>query len=309
MAVAEPAQESPSRPPSLALPPPLLPLRAGLWVSSRALRSLGSARYVLADALGLAVALASPAGRRRCADNHRRLAPDIDAGEARRRARRSYREFMRTSFDFVWEYAMSPQTLTPRHFTVDGLEHVNAARDEHGGGIFALAHYGSWDVAAALALACDIPLVTVMRAIGTDLVTRIALWARRQQDMEVLITGNAARGLVQAVRRGRFAAILCDLPERGATVEVSFCGGAMRFSTAPAWLARTTGVPIMPVDCFRERGRYHMVVHGSLHAGKGDSDAEVMQRVAAVLEEAIRRDPGQWYPFGRVFVDSPAQAS
>jgi lauroyl/myristoyl acyltransferase len=306
MAVAEQVPDRGARAPAVAAPWP--PLRLGLWGASRALRLLGRTRYAIADLLGIGVWLASPAGRRRCAENHRRLDPAIDGRVARRRARRSYREFMRTSFDFVWEYAMSPQTLTAKHFSVDGLENAWAARDRDGGGIFALAHYGSWDVAAALALACDVPLVTVMRAIGTDLVTRIALWARRHQDMEVLITGNAARGLIDAVRRGRFAAILCDLPERGATVTVDFCGGPTRFSTAPAWLARTTGVPVMPVECYRVGGRYRMTVHGPIHAGRERSDAEVMQDVARELEAAVRRDPGQWYPFGRVFLDDPDSA-
>jgi len=101
---------APSREPSLQ--PPTLPLRAGLWVASRALRSMGRVRYVLADSLGTAVYVASPQGRRRCAANHMRADPSLDAAQAKRRALRSYREFMRTSFDFVWEYAMSPERLT-----------------------------------------------------------------------------------------------------------------------------------------------------------------------------------------------------
>ncbi|HKR99346.1 MAG TPA: lysophospholipid acyltransferase family protein, partial [Candidatus Dormibacteraeota bacterium] len=259
--------------------PPPAALRAGLWVASRSLRAMGRGRYALADGLGTAVYAAARQGRRRCALNHQRLDPSLSASDARRRALRSYREFMRTSFDFTWEYAMSPQTLTDRHFHTTGVDKAFAARDRHGGGIFALAHFGSWDVAAALALAREIPLVAVMRAIGTDLVTRIALWARRHQDMEVLITGNAARGLIDALRRGRFAAIICDLPERGATVDVDFCGGRTHFSVAPAWLSRKTGAPIMPVDCFREHdGRYHMVIHDPLLAVPGESDADVMQR-------------------------------
>jgi lauroyl/myristoyl acyltransferase len=296
------ARAGPSREPSLQ--PPMLPLRAGLWAASRALRSMGRFRYVLADSMGTAVYAASTQGRRRCAANHLRADPSIDAAEARRRALRSYREFMRTSFDFVWEYAMSPARLTPEHFVAEGLDNAWSSRDQHGGGIFALAHFGSWDVAAALALACNIPVVAVMRPIGTDLVTRIALWARRRQGMEVLITGNAARGLIDAVRSGRFAAILCDMPERGATVTVQFCGGPVKFSSAPAWLSRTTRAPIMPVDCFRDGSRYRMVVHEPILAHGGESDAEVTQRVAAVLEQAIRRTPQQWYPFGDVYVDA-----
>jgi len=284
------------------LRPPAMPLRAGLWLASHALRVLGKVRYGFADALGIAVYACSPAGRRRCAANHQRLNPGVDDRGARRRARRSYREFMRTSFDFAWEYAMPPRAMR-KHFRAYGLEHVWAAQETNGGGIFALAHYGAWDVAAACALACDIPLVTVMRAIGTDLITRIALWARRKQDMEVLITGSAARGLVNAVRRGRFAALLCDIPERGATVDVDFCGGKVRFSTASAWLARTTGVPIMCVDCWREDGLYHMVIHEQIHVGPDERDVDVMQRVASTLERAVRHEPGQWYPFSEMYVD------
>ena len=99
---------------------------------------------------------------------------------------------MRTSFDFVWEYAVPPKRMW-RHFTSDGVDHVWDALDSHGGGVFALAHYGSWDVAAACALDLGIPLTAVMTRVGdSDLATRIAAWARRHQNLEVLMTGGEA---------------------------------------------------------------------------------------------------------------------
>ena len=100
-----------------------------------------------------------------------------------------------------------------------------------------------------------------MAPVGPDLVTRIAAWARRKTDLEVLVSSDAARGLIRAVRRGRFAAILSDIPDRGETVLVDFCGGKVEFSTAAAWLARVGKVPVMPVDCWRHKGKYRLVVH------------------------------------------------
>ena len=285
------------------LPPPNIPLRAGLWFASRALRTLGRARYAFADALGLAVYARWRDAARRCAANHRRLDPGLSAAQARRRARGSFREFMRTSFDFVWEYAVPPERM-PRYFVAEGVDNVWETLDSQGGGVFALAHYGSWDVAAACALALGIPLTAVMTRVGdSDLATRIAAWARRHQNLELLMTGGAARGLVHAVRRRRFDAILCDIPDRGNRVLVDFCGGKVNFSTAPAWIARTTGVPIMCVDCWREHGRYRMVVHPPIRVALDDTDEEVMQKVAHGLEAQIRSVPTQWYPFGRVFQD------
>ena len=144
-------------------------------------------------------------------------------------------------------------------------------------------------------------VTAVMAPVGPDLVTRIAAWARRKTDLEVLVSSDAARGLIRAVRRGRFAAILSDIPDRGETVLVDFCGGKVEFSTAAAWLARVAKVPVMPVDCWRHKGKYRLVVHAPVVDGAGESDAEATQRIATVLEAAIRSNPEWWYPFGEIY--------
>ncbi len=273
-----------------------------MWTASFALRALGSGRYALADVIGAAIYAGSPIGRKRCAANHRRLDPALDPRDARRRALASYRNYARTSVDFVWQYGL-PAHAMHKHFRVYGLENARAALDEHGGGVFALAHFGSWDVAAGCGLALGLRVTAVMAPVGNDMTTRIAAWARRRQDLEVLVSSNAARGLIRAVRRRRFAAILSDIPERGETVVVDFCGGQVAFSTAAAWLARVAKVPVMPVDCMRVGGRYRLVMHPPLTIAPGETDAEVTQRIATGLEAAIRRRPEWWYPFGKVYED------
>jgi lauroyl/myristoyl acyltransferase len=290
-----------SRADALLAPPPRS-LRTGLWIASLGLRALGPGRYVLADLIGTGIYATSPVERTRCISNHRRLDPTLDARIARRRALGSFRNYARTSIDFIWQYGV-PAHAMHRHFRAYGLEHAYRALDEHGGGIFALAHFGSWDVAAGCGLASGLRVSTVMAPVGPDLVTRIAAWARRRQDLEVLVSSNAARGLLRAVRRGRFAAILSDIPERGETVLVDFCGGKVAFSSAPAWLSRVGHVPILPVDCRRVGRLYRLVVHPPVPVEPGDADAVVMQRVAVGLEAAIRQAPEWWYPFGEIYRD------
>jgi KDO2-lipid IV(A) lauroyltransferase len=271
-----------------------------MWTASLGLRLLGSGRYALGDLIGTCLYAGSPTSRRRCAATHRRLDPSLDARAARRRALASFRNYARTSVDFVWQYGVPPHAMH-RHFRAYGLENAHRAIEEHGGGVFALAHFGSWDVAASCGFASGLPDTAVMAPVGNDLVTRIAAWARRRQDLEVLVSSNAARGLIKAVRRGRFAAILSDIPERGDTVVVDFCGGRVAFSTAAAWLGRVAKVPVMPVECFRYKGLYRLVVHPPVAIELGDTDAEVTQRVATGLEAAIRRNPEWWYPFGEIY--------
>jgi Kdo2-lipid IVA lauroyltransferase/acyltransferase len=271
-----------------------------MWTASMGLRALGSARYALGDVIGTCMYAGSSKGRRRCAANHRRLDPTLDARGARRRALASFRNYARTSVDFVWQYAMPPAAMH-RHFRAYGLENAHRALEEHGGGVFALAHFGSWDVAASCGFASGLRVTAVMAPVGPDLVTRIAAWARRRQDLEVLVSLNAARGLIRAVRRGRFAAILSDIPDRGETVTVDFCGGEVAFSTAAAWLARVAKVPVMPVECWRHHGLYRLVVHPPIAVEPEEGDTAVTQRIATGLEAAIRRNPEWWYPFGEIY--------
>jgi lauroyl/myristoyl acyltransferase len=263
---------------------------------------IGSGRYALADLIGTCIYWCSPAGRRRCAANHQRLDPTLERSAAKRRALASFRNYARTSVDFVWQYGL-PAHQMHRHFRAYGLEHAWRALEESGGGVFALAHFGSWDVAAGCGLASGLRVTTVMAPVGPDLVTRIAAWARRRQDLEVLVSSNAARGLIRAVRRGRFAAILSDIPDRGETVLVDFCGGKVAFSTAAAWVGRVAHVPVIPVECWRTGGLYRLVMHRPVPVDPEDTDLEVMQRVATGLEAAIRRAPDWWYPFGEIYQD------
>lgn len=271
-----------------------------MWTASLGLRILGSGRYTIGDVIGTCVYASSPGRRQRCVRNHQRLDPALDARAARRRALASFRNYARTSVDFVWLYGV-PAHAMHRHFRAYGLEHAQAALDEHGGGVFALAHFGSWDLAASCGFASGLRVTAVMAPVGPDLVTRIAAWARRRQDLEVLVSSSAARGLMRAVRRGRFAAILSDIPDRGETAVVDFCGGRVAFSTAAAWLARVAKVPVLPVDCWRDRGVYRLVVHPAIVTEPGASDIDVTQLIATGLEGAIRRAPEWWYPFGEIY--------
>jgi lauroyl/myristoyl acyltransferase len=60
-------------------------------------------------------------------------------------------------------------------------------------------------------------------------------------------------------------------------------------------------VPVLPVECWRHKGKYRLVVHAPVMFEPGDSDAEITQRIATGLEAAIRRNPEWWYPFGEIY--------
>jgi KDO2-lipid IV(A) lauroyltransferase len=271
--------------------------------TARGLRHLGKGRYVMADLAGaITYSLQPPRKRRLCAHLHSRAAGGLPPREARRRARASYRSYSRMIVDTIWIHAISLDEMF-EHGRIDGVENLHNTRDAGGGGILVLAHFGSWDIAASMSLAAGHAVTTVMAPVGPPSITAVLAWSRRVKDMELFAPAAAARGLIRALRRGRLVALLVDIPEGGPTTTVRFCNGPMSFSTGPAFLARVTGAPLIPISCWRTDRGYLVHVREPFRPAEDDDEQAVMQRVAAALEGDIRRVPEQWYPFNQVYVD------
>ena len=279
-------------------PNPPAPLRAGLQLATAVTRSLGRGRYLLADALGIGSYTVLGTRRRAAIDNHRRLEPGIDAAEARRRARASFRGFARTGVDFLWACGLDDDEVRRNTGVVGGYDTTHAALDAGGGGVLALTHFGNWDMAANIAFSVvGLPLTTVMATTGPRAITDLVVWARRRNHLEVYPVENAARGLLGALRRNRMVAILSDVPAGGPTVVVDYCGSPVMFSAVPAWLALRTGAPLFPTACWRAGDGYDIHAMGPLEVLPGDDERSLMQRLASTVETVVRRFPEQWYPF------------
>lgn len=267
------------------------------------LRRMGRGRYVIADLAGtLTYALQPPAKRRLCAHLHSRSAGGLPPREARRRARASYRSYSRMIVDTVWIHAIGLDEMF-QHGHVEGVENLDNARDTGQGGILVLAHFGSWDIAASLALSAGHAVSTVMAPVGPPAITELLAWSRKAKQMELFAPMAAARGLLRSLRRGRLIALLIDIPEGGPTTTVQFCNGPVKFSTGPALLARLTGAPILPAECWRTRQGYTVRIHGPYHPAKGEDEHAVTQKVATSLERMVRAMPEQWYPFNQIYED------
>jgi lauroyl/myristoyl acyltransferase len=285
-------------------PHPPAPLKVGLQVASALVRALGPARYRFADGLGMAGYALSTTRRRNAARNHRRLDPVIGVREARRRARASFRQFARSGIDFVWACGLSPEAARRHSRWLPEPERPAVLGLPPNIGVFALTHFGNWDMAANIAYSGGLLLTTVMATTGPRAITDLVVWARRANEMQVYEASHAAMGLVRAHRQGRFVAILSDLPEGGPTVTVDYCGGPVPFSSVPAWLALRTGVPLYPVACWRdEHGEYQLLVMEAIAVTTEDDERSIMQRVAAAIEPAVRAHPEQWYPFREFYAD------
>lgn len=271
--------------------------------AAKALRAMGRGRYVIADAAGtVTYALQPPRKRRLCAELHSRAAGGLAAAEARRRARASYRSYARMIVDTLWIHAIGLDEMF-EHGSIENVEVLHDAREGGKGGVLVIAHFGSWDIAASLALAAGFPVSTVMAPVGPPWITELLAWSRKVKNMELFTPMAAARGLLRALRGGRMIALLIDIPEGGPTTTVQFCNGPVDFSTGPAFFARRTGAPIIPAECWRTEHGYLLRFRDPIFPNDDDDETAVTQQVATILEERIRLIPEQWYPFNEIYKD------
>jgi lauroyl/myristoyl acyltransferase len=290
--------------PEAATPP--ASLRIGLRVATGTIRAMGRMRYPLAQGIGLAAYATNSERRRRTAANHRRRDPSLTPAQARRLARRSFREYACATMDFVWANGLSAEEVS-YNTRLLGAERLYASRRAGRGAVLVLTHYGNWDMAALIAQCHDIELTTVMAPIGNAAITELVIWARQRNRLEVFTPERAARGLLRALARGRIIAILADIPGGGPSTAVDYCGGPVEFSTVPAWLGRRGKADVFPSICRRGgpgEAPYVAEILEHVPIGPDDDETAIMQRVATALEVAVRRDPGQWYPFAEVYAAS-----
>ena len=168
----------------------------------------------------------------------------------------------------------------------------------HGPAVFVSGHLGNWELVPILFRRHAHPLTIIYSRIGVDAIDRRFLALRRMTEGTYVEKSAALRASFRAMKRGQSVALLVDQRVDNG-IEVEFFGRPTVFSHLPARLALRFGCPIVFVEAVRiAPGRVQAVFHepirpdGSSHQGAAH---DATQRIARTLEDAIRRNPDQWF--------------
>ncbi len=223
----------------------------------------------------------------------------------------------RTFWTFAWCLSERYERLsTRRPFTLEG-EGLDGWRDlaaSAEGFILVTAHLGSWEVGSMLPAAKEGRRIHVVREAETDpRAQRFIQDLIRRHGGDLYVTHFAEDDpqlgmvLLDALRRGEVVALQGDRPRAGGrTAAVRLFGRPYDLPIGPAALARAAGAPLVPVFVFRTgRRRYRCVIRPAIRvAPTADRQRDLeatLERFAADLEEAIRRDPRQWFCFRKLW--------
>ena len=212
-------------------------------------------------------------------------------------ARKTFQYFGKYLADFIRYRKLTPEGIRER-VSVQGAEHLEALRNTPRGAIVLTAHFGNWELGGAFIASMGIPLHAVVRPVPSPALERIFEFFREQRGLHVIPLAKAGVGVAKALKRGETVALVGDRDFTGNGRPWKFFGRETSLPRGAAWFAHRLGAPIVvgfvtraPDDTFLLR------LHPPIDPAQIPTEEAIQEKIAAILEDAIARDPCQWFIF------------
>ena len=237
---------------------------------------------------------------RRTGERNLELAfPNLSAGERRRLLRGAFENLGR----LLAMFSRFPNRgdVLKSLIECEGLEHLQAAKQQQRGVILFTGHLGAWELSSFGLSLFGYPLSFLVRQIDNPKIEAIVDRARRSRGNRTIDKTSAAREMLQVLRDGGTLGILVDLNtlDREA-IFVDFFGRPASTTFIVAKLALRTGAEVLPVFApwDQERKRIKLIIDEPLRIERtGDEDEDVRRltrEYTRVVEDYVRRYPDQW---------------
>ncbi len=182
----------------------------------------------------------------------------------------------------------------------NGLERARAAYESGRGVIVFSAHFGNWELTAAMQACLGMPLTMVTRPLDNPHLETLLAETRGVRGNRLVHKKNALRPLLAALTRGGGIAILIDQNVRdGSAVWVPYFGRAAATTPALGLLALRTNAVVLPVFSLPQADGSYEVTYLPVVVPEttGDRAADALRltaRCTEVIEEQVRRHPTAW---------------
>ncbi len=265
-------------------------MRLGRWVPAAAMH--GGAR------VAGAIAWRFGSDRRRVIeDNMRHLL--TSPVEQRAAARRVLPNLLEATVDLWRLPSCSPEALRT-WVAVEGLAGLEEARARGRGVILATAHLGPYELAGGWLAAHGVPVHAMVERMAPETATALAAY-RTSTGMQLIDRTSGPRALLQVLRAGEVAALVCDrMVGGGAPGQVVRFGDAWReIPTGPASFARASGAAVVTGMIVRGAAggaRYRLVLDPPVDPS-GHTVTSLTAHIGERLAAFVAAHPDQWYNF------------
>jgi len=190
--------------------------------------------------------------------------------------------------------------LARNRVEVEGLDVLHAMRDDGLPGMFISAHFGNWELGAAIGHHEGLPITVIYRAANNPLVEDLYRKGRAAAAIggQIAKGPHGARAAMELLKAGGHLAMLVD-QKMNDGIKVPFFGRDAMTAPAAVRFALRYRCPLVPTKVERIGGAHFRITF--YPPILPDREAEVHQETLAVMtaingqiEAWIRAQPGQW---------------
>ena len=203
-----------------------------------------------------------------------------------------------------------PWDEVDRRFTIDGLEHIDRAREAGRGIIVAAPHMGNWDAGAHWLCMRGYKIAAVAEELKPPEVFELFFRHRRALGLTIVPLSDGKQvgeRLVRLLADNYLVALVADRDLTGRGVDVEMFGGRRKLPAGPARLALGTGTPLTVGAVFTTREGWHCRILPPFEfeqTGDMRSDVTALTRlIASAFERFISEAPADWHMFQPAFED------
>ncbi len=236
--------------------------------------------------------------------NHRGL--NFSDAALEQMVRRVFQGFSKYLIDFI-SFSHLSRGEVDALVDIENPELLDEVRNLKKGALFVSGHLGNWELGGAVMVSMGYPITAVAQPQGQKKLDNLFTSYRRKRGVNVLPLGiMVVRQLLDVLAKGEFVALLADRDYTPRHQSIEFFGAQACLPRGPAWIASHFKAPILLGFLLRKPDdRFVMRLYPLLNA-RGDQDEESIHRqLRDVLEDAIGRDPTQWFMFENLWDGNP----
>ena len=281
------------------------PTWAGLGLLSIVVRLPHRWRIAIGSALGSAGYYLAGSRRRIVETNLALCFPHLSAAERSKLAKDTFRSGGMSIVETAIAWLVGGSTVMDRA-VIEGLEHLNRAREKGKGVILLGTHMATLDLAGAI-ISPSVTVDLMYRANKNKLMEHI-MTTGRERLHATAIERNDVRQLIRNLKAGH---VVWYGPDQDYgprnSVFVPFFGVAAATTTAPSRIAKMTGASIIPFTHYRvdNNSRYRVLMFPPMEHFPSGSFEDDARRINEFVESCIRRYPDQYWWFHRRFKSRP----
>ena len=206
---------------------------------------------------------------------------------------------------FAIEFLRIPKIIKrlDDYVSIRNQESVFKALQAGKGVILIVSHFGNWEwmgiAAGAQVREKGVSINALARPLGNPFMYRYIKELRGATGLKTVGKRGGAREAVRLLEENQIVCILIDQHERYGSVGVPYFGREAKTTALPAMLALKKGVTVIPVFCYRRKGKSSLVELGEpfplIQTDDYERDlVENTKQYIHTIEVEVRKRPGDW---------------